>query len=148
MVLGWELLLPQGGHRDTRGPFPPTSLDTQPLSQALLRSQDRWSADPELSSREDRWGQFQRGDAAARCPVWKQLPAPPQMELAVSHMETQPHSGLPMGAAGVCGSSFDPQQLPREGHLPSSSTQHPLAWNSFPCSGSCTNVANILTLVH
>lgn len=56
------------------------------------------------------------------------------MELAASPMEAQPRSGLPVGAAGVCGSSFDPQELPREGHLPAGSgrTQHPLAGAAFP----------------
>lgn len=42
-----------------------------------------------------------------------------------TQMEAQPRCGLPLGAAGVCGSSFDPQELPREQHLPSGSSRTP-----------------------
>lgn len=141
---------PQGGHRDRRGPFPLPSLGTQPLSLAPCRAQAllREPGQGRCRSR----GSVPGGDAPGCCPVsiphGSSSQHSSQMELAVSHMEAQPHSGLLVGAAGVCGSTFNPQELPREGHLPTGSgcTQYPLAWSCFPCFGSwncCTDVANI-----
>lgn len=75
-------------------------------------------------------------DRRGRCPAGLlACPHPLQMQLAASRAEAQPrHSGLPVGAAGVCGGSFDPRVLPGEGHLPAGfgRTEHPLAWSHFP----------------
>lgn len=74
--------------------------------------------------------------------------------LPASRAEARPRcSGLPVGAAGVCGGSFDRRALPGEGHLPTGagSAEHPLAWSRFPRYGSALKLLDsfckYLTLV-
>lgn len=72
------------------------------------------------------------------CPVWKQLPAPRPDGAGSVPQGISASQWPPRGSCRCLWQVFDPQELPREGHLPagSSHTQHPLTWSCFPCSAS------------
>lgn len=67
---------PQGGHRDMRDPFPPTSLDTQPLSLGTLEGSDPPEEPGQVRCRS-------RGSVPeGRCPL--------DAVLCASHVEAAP----------------------------------------------------------